>query len=65
MAKVKVLSIFHDLETNALRQAGDIFECSDARADVLNNKKLVEVLEKSAPVKAEKDKADKPVFKKK
>jgi hypothetical protein len=65
MAKVKVLTIFHDLETNALRQAGDIFECSDARADVLNSKKLVEVLEKSAPIKADKDKADKPVFKKK
>jgi hypothetical protein len=65
MAKVKVLSIFHDLETNALRQAGDIFECSDARADVLNSKKLVEVLEKSSPIKPEKDKSEKPVFKKK
>jgi hypothetical protein len=65
MAKVKVLSIFHDLETNALRQAGDIFECSDARADILNGNKLVAVLEKSAPIKADNDKAEKPVFKKK
>lgn len=64
MAKVKVLSIFHDLETNALRNAGDIFECSDVRADVLNGKKLVEILEKDV-VRPEKDKADKPLYKKK
>lgn len=65
MAKVKVLSIFHDLETNALRNAGDIFECSDARADVLNGKKLVEVLSKDSPIKAKEDKAEKPLYKKK
>lgn len=64
MAKVKVLSIFHDLETNALRNAGDIFECTDARADSLNAKKLVEVLEKDA-VRPEKDKSEKPLYKKK
>jgi hypothetical protein len=65
MAKVKVLSIFHDLETNALRSAGDVFECTDARADVLNGKKLVAILEKTAPIKAESDKSEKPLYKKK
>lgn len=65
MAKVKVLTIFHDLETNALRNAGDVFECSDARADILNQKKLVSIISKDIAVKAEKDKADKPIFKKK
>ena len=65
MAKVKVKSIFHDIEENKLRQAGDIFECTNVRADVLNNRGLVFVLEKDEEVKPEKDKADKPTFKKK
>lgn len=65
MAKVKVLSIFHDLETNSLRSAGDIFECTDARADVLNGKKLVAILEKDSPIKPKEDKAEKPLYKKK
>lgn len=65
MAKVKVLSIFHDLETNALRNAGDVFECTDARADVLNGKKLVAILEKDSPIKPKEDKAEKPLYKKK
>jgi hypothetical protein len=65
MAKVQVLTIFHDLETNSLRNAGDIFECTDARADVLNGKKLAVILEKDVTIKAEKDKAEKPLYKKK
>lgn len=65
MAKVQVLTIFHDLETNSLRNAGDIFECTDARADVLNGKKLAVILEKDVTIKADKDKSDKPVYKKK
>jgi hypothetical protein len=65
MAKVKVLSVFHDLETNALRSGGDVFECSNERADALNQKNLVEVLEKDSPIKAKEDKAEKPLYKKK
>jgi hypothetical protein len=65
MAKVKVLSIFHDLDTNALRQAGDIFECTDTRADALNEKNLVQIIEKDSPIKAKEDKAEKPLYKKK
>jgi hypothetical protein len=65
MAKVKVITIFHDLETNLLRQVGDEFECLDARADVLNQKNLVQILEKDSPVKAKEDKAEKPFYKKK
>lgn len=65
MAKVKVKSIFHDIQESKLRQAGDIFECSNDRADVLNNRGLVHVLERDEVIKPEKDKADKPSYKKK
>jgi hypothetical protein len=65
MAKVQVLTIFRDLETNSLHNAGDIFECTDARADVLNGKRLVIILEKDVIIKAEKDKAEKTLYKKK
>lgn len=65
MAKVQVISVFHDLETNDLRNTGDIFECSDVRADLLNEKRLVVILEKDAPTKPKEDKAEKPLFKKK
>lgn len=65
MAKVKVLSIFHDLETNMLRQPGDILECTNARADVLNQKNLAEIIQKDSEVKPKEDKSEKPLYKKK
>lgn len=65
MAKVRVISVFHDLETNDLRQGGDIFECSNQRADALNAKKLVEILELDKKIEPESDKSDKTFIKKK
>lgn len=45
MAKVKAVMIFHDLMEEKLRKQGEEFECTQARADVLNEKGLVVVLE--------------------
>lgn len=45
MAKVKAIMIFHDLVEEKLRSQGEEFECTQARADVLNEKGLVVVLE--------------------
>ena len=63
MAKVKAVMIFHDLVDEKLRQQGDIFECSQERADMLNEKGLVEVLEadkKVSKVEPTENKAIKP-----
>ena len=63
MAKVKAVMIFHDLVDEKLRQQGDIFECSQERADMLNERGLVEVLEadkKVAKVEPTENKAIKP-----
>jgi hypothetical protein len=65
MAKVKVLSIFHDLDTNMLRMPGDIVECTNARADVFNEKNLAEIIEKDSEIKPKEDKSEKPLYKKK
>lgn len=45
MAKVKTIVVFHDLVDETLRQVGDIFECTQERANVLNEKGLVQVIE--------------------
>ena len=65
MAKVKVKTIFHDLDTNKLRNQGDEFECSNERANYLNGRNLVSVISLDEVVKHEKDKSEKPTFKKK
>jgi len=65
MAKVKIRSIFHDLETNMLRMPGDIIECSNARADVFNAKNLADIIERDSEIKPKEDKSEKPLYKKK
>lgn len=70
MAKVKVKMLFHDLIENKLRNQGEEFDCSDIRANELNDKGLVSILslDKSAKVESVtplEDKAIKPTYKKK
>ena len=47
MVKVKALINFKDLEKNVSRLVGDIFECSEERADFLLSKKAVEIVEEA------------------
>ena len=63
MAKVKTIVVFHDLVDETLRQIGDVFECSQERADVLNQKGLVQILEsekKEAKIAPTENKVVKP-----
>lgn len=63
MAKVKAKVIFHDLVEEKLRQAGDEFECTQDRADSLNEKGLIFIIEadkKQAKVEPTENKAIKP-----
>lgn len=45
MAKVKAIKLFSDIEETLVRQDGDVWECSNERADYLNSKNLVIILE--------------------
>lgn len=70
MAKVIVKTLFHDLQDNKLRNAGEEFNCSDERANELNGKGLVSILSLDKQAKVEsinptEDKAVKASFKKK
>jgi len=60
MAKVKVKSVFHDLLENKLRAEGDVFECTNERANALNEKNLVDVLELDKQVEETRSKDIKP-----
>lgn len=61
MAKVKAIMIFHDLVDEKLRQQGDVFECSQERADMLNEKALVEILESDKKVVKEEPSENKAI----
>lgn len=45
MAKVQAIKIFADKEVTKTRTDGEIWECSQERADFLNSKNLVNILE--------------------
>lgn len=45
MAKVQAIKTFADKEVTKTRVDGDVWECSQERADFLNNKNLVNILE--------------------
>lgn len=45
MAKVQAIKTFADKEVTKTRVDGDVWECSQERADFLNGKNLVNILE--------------------
>lgn len=45
MAKVQAIKFFGDIEATKNRVDGEIWECSQQRADILNAKNLVIILE--------------------
>lgn len=65
MVTVKCITTFHDLTDEVMRNPGDQWNCTKERGDMLNGRRLVEIIADEEVIQPEENKVLKPVYKKK